>query len=198
MRLASAYCSLQAKRHIAVVGLPGTGKWSIGQRLYRQYCWCHIDASKYGSDADSIDDIEKELASYRCSQGAVLTSYPQNASQSQALKEAMSRQGKRIEKVIELQAESKDISAGRVRDRIVHEASGRRYHPFTTPPKVPYKDDYTGEGLVCRLTDSEEGFQTRWSAYNSAAISHHFPLTTVSTVGKSLDEVWHSVESSLL
>ena len=198
MRLASLYCSLQAKRHIAVVGLPGTGKWTIGQRLYQQHCWCHIDASKYRDAKDSIAHIEKELASYRCSQGAVLTAYPENASQSKALKEVMTRQGKRIEKVIELEAESKDISAGRVRDRIVHEASGRRYHLSTTLPKVPYQDDYTGEGLVCRLVDSEEGFQRRWAAYDSEGISHHFPVATVSTAGKSLDEVWHSVESSLL
>ena len=184
LRLASVYCRLQPKRHIAVIGLPGTGKWTIGQRLSRQYCWCHIDSSRHHN---AEDYIERELKSYRCSQGAVITAYPHNTHQSNQLQAMMSRQGKAVDKVIELGADLEEVLEGRVVGRVVHEASGTRY---TTSPHI-------GEGLVCRLADSPQGFQSRWEEYDSKAISHHLPVLTVPTAGKSIEEVWQSVESSL-
>ena len=45
--------------------------------------------------------------------------------------------------------------------RRVHPASGRTYHVDFNPPKVPGKDDLTGEPLVQRPDDNEETVKRR-------------------------------------
>ena len=197
MRLASLSCSFQPKRRVAVVGLPGTGKWTLAQRLSREYCWCHIDASRYSNSEDIPSQIASELQTFRCSQGAVITSFPSTASQSQQLQAATSSQGQPLSHLIELGADSEALLKGRVTERLVHEGSGRRYQPSTSPSQGMYKDDRTGEGLVCRLADSEEGFRSRWEMYDSEGVFQYFTGAKIPTAGKSIDEVWKSAKSCL-
>jgi adenylate kinase len=47
----------------------------------------------------------------------------------------------------------------------VHPASGRNYHLVFNPPKVPGKDDLTGEPLVQREDDREETVRRRLDVY---------------------------------
>jgi adenylate kinase len=47
----------------------------------------------------------------------------------------------------------------------VHPASGRNYHIKFNPPKVPGKDDVTGEPLVQRDDDREETVRKRLEVY---------------------------------
>jgi adenylate kinase len=48
----------------------------------------------------------------------------------------------------------------------VHEGSGRIYHVKYDPPKVPGKDDETGEPLVQREDDKEETVRKRLQVYH--------------------------------
>ena len=53
----------------------------------------------------------------------------------------------------------------RVCGRLFHPASGRVYHKVTNPPKVPMKDDITGEPLIIRKDDTPEVFNQRMAQY---------------------------------
>jgi adenylate kinase len=48
----------------------------------------------------------------------------------------------------------------------VHPASGRTYHLKYNPPRVPDRDDVTGEALIQRDDDREETVQKRLAVYH--------------------------------
>src|SRR6056297_1057372 len=53
----------------------------------------------------------------------------------------------------------------RLSGRRVHKPSGRIYHVEFSPPKVPGKDDVTGEDLIQRDDDKEEAIRNRLKVY---------------------------------
>ena len=55
----------------------------------------------------------------------------------------------------------------RMSGRRVHVASGRTYHVKFNPPKVPGKDDLTGEELIQREDDREETVRKRLDVYHA-------------------------------
>lgn len=55
----------------------------------------------------------------------------------------------------------------RMSGRRVHPASGRTYHVKFNPPKVPGKDDVTGEDLIQRDDDREATVRNRLSVYHA-------------------------------
>jgi adenylate kinase len=54
----------------------------------------------------------------------------------------------------------------RVTGRLVHPASGRSYHEKFAPPKVPMRDDATGEPLIRRKDDTAETLVARLKAFH--------------------------------
>ena len=57
-------------------------------------------------------------------------------------------------KLFEL-AMSDEVAEGRLRNRLVHKASGRVYNTVSFPPKEEGKDDVTGEPLYAALVCSQ-------------------------------------------
>ena len=55
----------------------------------------------------------------------------------------------------------------RVTGRLIHAASGRTYNIYFSPPKVPGKDDLTGEPLMKRGDDTEEKLRTRLEEFHN-------------------------------
>ena len=51
---------------------------------------------------------------------------------------------------------AEDEIVNRLTGRRIHPASGRIYHNIYHPPRIPDKDDITGEALIQRPDDSEE------------------------------------------
>ena len=68
----------------------------------------------------------------------------------------------------------------RVTGRLIHPASGRSYHDKFAPPKVPGKDNVTGEPLIRRKDDNAETLKARLSAFHSQTK----PVSFLSTSGK--------------
>ena len=58
------------------------------------------------------------------------------------------------------------LLVSRITGRLVHPASGRTYHLTNHPPKVPMKDDVTGEPLIQRSDDNAETLKKRLKAYH--------------------------------
>ena len=59
------------------------------------------------------------------------------------------------------------VSVKRICGRWFHLASGRSYHEEFHPPRVPGKDDITGEALVRRGDDNPEVLTKRLEQYHS-------------------------------
>jgi len=62
-----------------------------------------------------------------------------------------------------------DVIMERISGRWVHEPSGRVYNTSFNAPKVPGRDDVTGEPLVRRADDSEEVYRARWNKFQETS-----------------------------
>ena len=66
--------------------------------------------------------------------------------------------------MVELDVDQKVILQ-RIEARWIHEASGRVYNLDYNPPKVPFKDDVTGEALTKRQDDTARRcFKNGWTS----------------------------------
>lgn len=113
------------------------------------------------SDDIIIGIVRERLAQPDCQKGFLLDGVPRTLVQAEALKEAKVP----LDYVIEV-AVGDDEIVKRMSGRWVHPASGRSYHTLYNPPKVPNKDDMTGEPLVQREDDSEATVRKRLDVYH--------------------------------
>ncbi|KEY67585.1 hypothetical protein S40285_07678 [Stachybotrys chlorohalonatus IBT 40285] len=81
----------------------------------------------------------------------------------------------------------------RIAGRWVHEPSGRVYNTSFNAPKVPGRDDVTGEPLVQRPDDSEEVYRARFRKFEETSeplLSHYASKgVLVEIEGLSSDEI---------
>ncbi len=120
-----------------------------------------MDAGGLVSDEIIINLVKERIKEADCVNGFLFDGFPRTIPQAQAMKEA----GIKIDYVVEIDVEDKEIIK-RMSGRRVHLASGRTYHEVFNPPKVPGKDDITGEDLVQRPDDAEETVIKRLNVYH--------------------------------
>lgn len=171
---------------ILLLGLPGAGKGTQAQFLIERYRIPQISTgdmlraamkanSPLGNEARSYmdrgalvpDPLVIELAKERikapdCANGFIMDGFPRTLPQAEALRQA----GIDIDFVIEVEVGDGEILR-RMSGRRVHPASGRSYHVEFNPPRVPGKDDVTGEPLVQRADDNEETVMKRIETYHT-------------------------------
>lgn len=171
---------------ILLLGMPGAGKGTQAQFLMEKYQIPQIStgdmlrsAIKAGSplgmeakifmdkgelvpDSIVIDLVKQRVKSPDCAGGFIIDGFPRTIPQAQALREA----GIDIDFVIEIEVGDLEILR-RMSGRRVHLPSGRSYHIEFNPPKVPGKDDVTGEELVQRADDTEATVRNRIATYHS-------------------------------
>jgi len=82
--------------------------------------------------------------------GWILDGFPRTVEQARMLDVFLGGRG--IDLVLNLHASLQEVEM-RLCGRLVHLASGRSYHNVFNPPKVPEKDDVTGEPLTQREDD---------------------------------------------
>jgi adenylate kinase len=86
-----------------------------------------------------------------------------------------------------------EVIMERISGRWVHEPSGRVYNTTYNAPKVPGRDDVTGEPLVRRADDSEETYRTRWKKFQETSeplLAHYARKGVLWEVqGMSSDEI---------
>ena len=120
-----------------------------------------MDAGNLISDDIIINLVKERIKEADCTKGFLFDGFPRTIPQAQAMKDA----GIRIDFVLEIDVADSDV-VQRMSGRRVHLASGRTYHTVFNPPKVPGKDDITGEDLVQRPDDSEDTVVKRLSVYH--------------------------------
>ncbi|TBW08186.1 adenylate kinase [Azotobacter chroococcum subsp. isscasi] len=121
-----------------------------------------MDSGGLVSDDIIIDLIRERIAQPDCARGFLFDGFPRTIPQAEALRDA----GVTIDHVLEIAVDDEEI-VSRMSGRRVHPASGRVYHVLHNPPKVPGKDDESGEDLIQREDDKEETVRHRLALYHS-------------------------------
>jgi adenylate kinase len=171
---------------IILLGLPGAGKGTQARFLIEKYRIPQIStgdmlraaikdgtpaglkASDYMERGELVpDEIVIELVKERlhapdCARGFIMDGFPRTIRQAEALRDA----GIDIDFIVEIEVSDGEILR-RMSGRRVHPRSGRSYHVEFNPPKVPGKDDATGEPLVQRPDDNEGTVRQRIAIYHS-------------------------------
>jgi adenylate kinase len=121
-----------------------------------------MDAGQLVPDDIIIGLVKQRITEPDCAQGFLFDGFPRTIPQADAMKQA----GVMIDYVLEIDVGDAEIIK-RLSGRRVHPASGRVYHVDFNPPKVPGKDDLTGEALVQRDDDKEDVVKKRLEVYHA-------------------------------
>ncbi len=120
-----------------------------------------MEAGGLAPDEIIVGLVRQRLALPDCASGYLLDGVPRTIPQADALRGI----GVLLDFVLEITVPDEEIIE-RMAGRRVHLPSGRSYHVRFNPPKVPGKDDATGEDLIQRPDDSEETVRTRLLVYH--------------------------------
>lgn len=177
-------CLSKPEGRYVFLGAPGSGKGTQSLNLHKSHCYCHISTgdmlrdavaagTELGKKAKGImaagqlvpDDLVLELLAERvrspeCARGFILDGYPRNQEQAEALDKLLASHKQKLDGVIYFDTPEETLIQ-RISGRRVHPGSGRVYHTVFHPPKVPGKDDVTGEDLIQRKDDNEETLRKR-------------------------------------
>jgi adenylate kinase len=121
-----------------------------------------MDSGRLVSDDIIIGLVKDRLREPDCANGYLFDGFPRTIPQAQAMRDS----NVAIDYVLEIDVPDAAI-VERMSGRRVHVASGRTYHVKFNPPKVPGKDDATGEDLIQRDDDREETVKKRLEVYQA-------------------------------
>ena len=121
-----------------------------------------MDSGALVSDDIIIALVKERLKAPDCARGYLFDGFPRTIPQADAMRDA----NVPIDHVVEIDVPDTAIIE-RMSGRRVHLASGRTYHIVYNPPRVPGKDDVTGEDLVQRPDDREETVRKRLDVYRA-------------------------------
>jgi len=120
-----------------------------------------MDAGGLVSDDIIVGLVNDRLREPDCRNGYLFDGFPRTIPQADALRDS----GVALDYVLEIDVPDAAI-VERMSGRRVHPASGRTYHAKFNPPKVPDRDDATGEPLIQREDDREETVRKRLAVYH--------------------------------
>jgi adenylate kinase len=176
------------------------------------FCWIKIDKeeephspslppSQLVPDEILIGLIEEAIATPPCKNGFILDGFPRTLPQAAALDRMLDGKKQSLDAVVELRIDD-SLLVRRITGRLIHKASGRSYHVEFAPPKVPNKDDVTGEPLTHRSDDNADALKTRLKAYHEMTtplLSYYEKRGILSVVdaSKPPNDVWNNVQARL-
>ncbi|KAI1412276.1 adenylate kinase cytosolic [Hypoxylon sp. FL1857] len=205
-----------------LIGPPGAGKGTQAPKIKEKFSCCHLatgdmlrsqvakktplgreakkimDAGGLVSDDIVIGMIKEELENNKeCKGGFILDGFPRTVAQAESLDKMLADKNQKLQHAVELQIDDALLVA-RITGRLIHPASGRSYHSIFNPPKVPMKDDITGEPLIQRSDDNADALKKRLVTYHNqtAPVVGYYKKTGI---WKGIDasqepgQVWNSL-----
>lgn len=129
-----------------------------------------------------------------------LDGFPRTVAQAETLDRYLTELGSPLNFVVNLDVPYRVI-IDRIVNRWIHAPSGRTYNLTYNPPKVPGKDDVTGESLSKRLDDDVETFRSRLKVYDEVTtplLAHYGSTGVLRTFsGETSDEIWPKIDTAL-
>ncbi|KAJ8683459.1 hypothetical protein QAD02_019251, partial [Eretmocerus hayati] len=207
--------AVQAAFRAVILGAPGSGKGTISARIVKNFDVCHISSGdKLRSHIANQTELGKEVKKYLDSGSLVpdetmialisgeikkvgdknwlLDGFPRTVSQAEALHKIHP-----VSLVINVDVPDQVI-LDRLRNRWIHLPSGRVYNIGFNDPKVPGKDDVTGEPLTQRPDDRPEIVQARLNEYadkTKPVIDYYKKLSVLESFsGNTTDSMWPSIK----
>ncbi|AQZ12887.1 ADK2 (YER170W) [Zygosaccharomyces parabailii] len=184
--------SLKRPLRLLLLGAPGSGKGTQTSRLLKRFPQLHSissgdmlrqeikNESELGKLASSYiaqgklvpDDLITKLVVTNLLQLGwlkpsatwLLDGFPRTCTQAEILDQDLYEHSAPLNMVVELDV-PESVILERIENRYVHIPSGRVYNLQYNPPKVPGKDDITGEPLTKRSDDTAEVFSNRLKQY---------------------------------
>jgi adenylate kinase len=124
-----------------------------------------MDTGALVSDDIIIALVQERIAQNDCQNGFLFDGFPRTIPQAEALVKANIE----LDYVLEIVVPAEEI-VRRLSGRRVHQASGRVYHVVYNPPRVPDRDDETGDPLIQRSDDKEETVRARLDVYRDQTL----------------------------
>ncbi|XP_012169583.1 GTP:AMP phosphotransferase AK3, mitochondrial [Bombus terrestris] len=214
----STWCTKATAFRAVILGAPASGKGTMSTRIVKHFKMTHISSGdKLRLHMNSNTELGKAVSSYVLSgkfvpddvmisminkeidsvgdQNWLLDGFPRTLTQAEKLQKIHP-----VNLVLYLDVPIKVI-LDRVKNRWIHLPSGRVYNIGFNSPKVPGKDDVTGEPLSKRDDDKIEIVQERLKRYSDATepiLKFYGNLGLLSTFrGNTTDELWPLVKQSL-
>jgi len=216
---------LSKGRYIVFLGAPGAGKGTQAAIVAQELKLAHIatgdlfrQAQEQGTDLAmkaksymekgmlvpdeiTIQMVLERISAPDCEGGAIFDGFPRNLKQAEALDEALTGQGKAVDKVVYIKVSEEELLK-RLSGRWICRKCQTPYHAETSPPKVWGKCDKCGGELYQRPDDSVETVKKRLEVYfnETASLIDYYTqagkLAEVDGEG-SVDEVGRRVLESL-
>lgn len=120
-----------------------------------------MDAGGLVSDEIILGLVAERLREPDCAEGFLFDGFPRTIPQAEGLAGA----GVTLDRIVEIVVDDNEI-VRRMSGRRIHPGSGRTYHIEFNPPKVPGKDDITGDDLIQRDDDAESTVRERLRVYH--------------------------------
>ncbi|WWC67812.1 uncharacterized protein I206_101726 [Kwoniella pini CBS 10737] len=200
-----------------IFGKPGSGKGTLSARLVKEYDIEFVSTgdvlrkeiaagSEVGKKAEAVvasgglvsDELMLEIVKAELDRlhgrSWIVDGFPRTLHQGELLDSVLNKENRPLNMIVHLNVPDSVIMA-RISARWVHLPSGRVYNTTYSAPKVPGKDDITGEPLSKRPDDTPETFSKRLQAYyeSTAPLLEYFaktyPSSLFSLSGSSSDEV---------
>ncbi len=194
--------------NIILLGAPGAGKGTQAVVLAKEKGLAHIasgdlfrQAQNSGTelgklvksymekgelvpDEVTIKMILERIAAPDCAKGFLLDGFPRTMAQAEALDKALTRQKKKIDKVVYIKVPDEELIK-RLSGRWICKNCQAPYHMVDAPPKVAGKCDRCGGPLYQRADDNEQTVRNRLKVY----MTQTAPLIDYYTKAKKLVEV---------
>lgn len=208
-----------------LLGPPGAGKGTQAVKIVEKYNIPHIStgdifranikngtelgkrAQEYMNKGQLVpDDLVVEIATTRlleddCKDGFLLDGFPRTVYQAEKLDEFLENHGQKLDKVINLEVESKELIT-RLTGRRVCKSCGASFHVVNIPPKKEGVCDLCGGELVQRADDTEETVKNRINVYQEQTmplVEYYQKAGLLATIdgAKPLEETFASIVEAL-
>ena len=184
---------VKGRMYIVILGAPGAGKGTQADTICKEMTLPHVasgdlfrkalaektklgllaksymEKGKLVPDEITINMILERVSSPDCDAGCLFDGFPRTLEQARALDNALTKQGKSIDKAIYIEVEDEEL-VNRLSGRWICHSCQTPYHLIASPPKIQGKCDKCGGELYQRPDDKKDTIRERLKVFYELTI----------------------------